>query len=65
MCHLDEGARQHPQCVHSTQRNPDDGAHGDEPADPLSPGGEHVVLIARWFELDDGENQDNLQENNA
>lgn len=42
------------------QRNPDDGSQGNAPADPLGPGREDVVLIAGWFELDDGENQDNL-----
>lgn len=45
-----------------TQWNPDEGGHGNDPTDPLSPGREDIVLIAGWFELDDGENQDNLQQ---
>lgn len=58
--HLQEWARENPQSVDDTQRNPDYGSHSNDPADPLSPGREDVVLIAGWFELDDGENQDNL-----
>lgn len=58
--YLQEWARQHPQCVKGTERNPDDGGEGNEPANPLSPGGEHIVFIAGWFELDDGENEEDL-----
>lgn len=48
--------------MNGTQRNPDDGGQGNDPADPLSPGREDIVLIAGWFELDDGEDQDNLRQ---
>lgn len=62
--HLHGGAREHPQGVDGTQRDPDDGAQSDHPADPLSPRREDVVLIASWSELNDGENQDDLKQTN-
>lgn len=46
--------------MNGTQRNPDDGGQCNDPADTLSPGREDVVPIASRFELNDGENQNNL-----
>lgn len=60
ICHLHECSREHPQCVDGTQRNPGKGSHGKDPVDPLSPSREDIVLIVGWCDLDDGENQDNL-----
>lgn len=60
--HLHHRARQHPQRVSGPHRNPDDGGPGDGPTDPLSPGRKHVALIASRFELDDGEDEDDLPE---
>lgn len=44
----------------SPEWDPDYGRHSDDPTNPLSPRGIHVVLIAGWFKLDDCEHQDPL-----
>lgn len=46
--------------MNGSQRNPDDGGQCDDPANTLSPGREDIVLIAGRFELNDGENQNDL-----
>lgn len=48
--------------MNCTQRNPDDGGQGYDPPNALSPGREDIALIAGRFELYDGENEDDLQE---
>lgn len=58
--HLHERTRKHPQSVNCTQRNPDNGGQSNDPANALSPGREDIVPIASRFELDDGENQNDL-----